>query len=150
MAVLHSTGRMPRGARRPVAGYRSAAAFYPGCDALLNGDFWPVAPLLIQAGGTDEWAPARPCGALARRSAKKCLPVEIDIHPGAHPVLDRIDLAPQFRPEVRDGSGWGARVGTHSEARARSIERVTAWIEARDRGIRVPRGTALGSGRGFP
>lgn len=133
MAVLHSLRGDAPG--RPVtgAGFRSAVAFYPGCNALLKLDFRPVAPLLIQAGGADDWTPSRPCETLARKSAEKGLPVEIDIYPGAHHAFDRIDLAPRFRPEVRNGSGWGATVGTHPEARARSIERVTAWIEARNR-----------------
>lgn len=152
MAVLstirdNAPGREPGGPQ-----FRSAVAFYPGCAMLTRRDYRAVAPVLIQAGGADDWTPARHCERLVEQSRGKGAPMEIDIYPDAHHAFDGLDTAIRSRPGVRNASsptGWGATVGSNPEARARALERTTQWVAARDR-LTVPRGTSPGSGTRFP
>jgi dienelactone hydrolase len=133
-AVLHTVkagapGRLEHGPR-----FRAAVAFYPGCADLARIDYRPTAPVLIQAGGEDDWTPARHCQAVAARAPAGA--IAIDVYPGAHHSFDRLGLAVRERPEVRNPNrpgGRGATVGTHPEARAKAIERTTAWLETNGR-----------------
>ena len=118
--------------REPSAGFRSAVAFYPGCARLARTPYRPTAPLLILAGGADDWTPARHCEALAREAVAAGAPVQIEVYEGAHHAFDRIGGTVRFRPDVRNMNrpgGKGATIGSHPEARARAIERATAFIE---------------------
>jgi dienelactone hydrolase len=124
-------GRGPDGPR-----FHAAVAFYPGCSAFARTALKPTAPLLIQAGGADDWTPARHCEALARRSLGEGSPIAIDVYPGAHHGFDSIDVGVRVRPDVRNSgtkSGWGATVGTNPEARAKAIARTTDWLEQANR-----------------
>lgn len=133
-AALHSLrpdspGRVPGGPR-----FRSAVAFYPGCAALARTDYRPTAPLLIQAGGDDDWTPARHCEVLAERAPAGA--IEIDVYPGALHRFDRVGLGMRERPGVRNTNrpgGRGATVGTHPEAREKAIAKTTAWFDRRGR-----------------
>ena len=122
------------GAEETGPRFRSAVAFYPGCGALSKSSYRAQAPILIQAGGADDWTPAGPCERLARSATGQR--VAIDVYPGAHHAFERLDLAIRVRPEVRNLSsptGRGATVGTDPKARAWSIERSTAFIVDHDR-----------------
>lgn len=132
-AVLHTIhAEAPdRGARGP--GFRSAIAFYPGCAAGQLRSFKSDVPLLIQAGGADDWTPARHCEALARRAAAEGRRVEIDVYPGAHHAFDRIGGTVRHRPDVRNlasASGWGATIGPDPGAREKARQRTFAFLEA--------------------
>jgi dienelactone hydrolase len=130
----------------PGQGFRAAVAFYPGCRVLARRDsYHPHAPVLILAGGADDWTPAADCVALAKSAGPG---VEIDVYEGAHHAFDRVDGRVRHRPDVRNlnsPSGRGATVGPHPEARKKALQRVTEYLDkAADR---VPRGT---SGAGTP
>lgn len=133
-AVLHgltpdAPGRTPDGAR-----FRAGVAFYPGCAVLAKTPYRTTAPLLIQAGGADDWTPARHCEALARQTPREA--IEIDVYPGAHHSFDRLGSRVRERPDVRNPNrpgGRGATVGPHPEARERAVARVTAWVERQAR-----------------
>lgn len=112
--------------------FRSSIAFYPGCAQLLKGAFAPSAPLLILAGGADDWTPAAKCAALQRRAREAGAPVELEVYGGAHHAFDRISGHLRYRPDVRNPSsptGWGAHVGPHPEARRKALERATAFFQ---------------------
>lgn len=114
--------------------FRSAIALYPGCADVAKRAYRPLAPLLIQAGGADDWTPARFCTALARQAEAGT--VEIDVHPDAHHSFDRLGQGVRERPEVRNPNrpgGRGATVGPNPEARAKAIARATDWIEQHGR-----------------
>jgi dienelactone hydrolase len=114
--------------------FRSAVAFYPGCATLAKAAYRPMGPTLIQAGGADDWTPAKACEQLAR--AAQGPGIEIDVYPGAYHAFERIDLPIRVRPDVRNpasASGMGATVGTNPAARAKSIERSTAFVLAHER-----------------
>jgi len=128
--VLH--GLKPDAPGRPKEGprFRAGVAFYPGCAALAKAAYGPTAPLLIQAGGADDWTPARHCEALAAKSPPGT--IEIDVYPGAHHGFDRAGSRLRERPGVRNPNrpgGLGATVGAHPGAREKAIARVTAWVE---------------------
>ena len=134
--VLHAI--KPDAPGRAVDGprFRSAVAFYPGCRGLTRRGYKADVPLLIQAGGADDWTPADYCERLVKDAVQAGSPVEIDVYPGAHHGFDRMDGRIRFRPEVRNpsrASGRGATVGPHPEARAKAIERATAFVEAHNK-----------------
>lgn len=133
MAVLQAMRADAPG--RPIGKeprFRSAAALYPGCASLSSTAYAPIAPLLIQSGGADDWTPARFCETLARSS--KGASIEIDVYEGAHHGFDNPSGVVRSRPEVRNPTsptGWGATVGGNPEARRKAIERVTGFFTSR-------------------
>lgn len=139
MTVLHAVAPMEGD------GFRSAVAFYPGCGGLLKRGYRPNAPLLIQAGGDDDWTPARHCVALAARAREAGATVEIDVYPGAHHAFDRPLGRLRYRPDVRNASsptGWGAHVGPHPEARDKSRQRALAFVKANSGVFHVEHGAS--------
>jgi len=121
-------GRDPEGPR-----FRSGVAFYPGCAALSRSEYRPLGPLLVQAGGADDWTPARHCEKLVADAKALGAAAAIDVYEGAHHGFDRVDGQVRRRPEVRNLSsptGWGATVGPDLQARAKSLERATTFFEA--------------------
>ena len=129
MATLHALRPDAPGREAQGPQFRSGVAFYPGCASLAKAGYSPIAPLLIQSGGADDWTPARNCELLAARTPGRL--VEIDVYPGAFHSFDRIGQPIRERPDVRNPNrpgGRGATVGTHAEAREQSIARVTGWL----------------------
>jgi dienelactone hydrolase len=144
-ATLH-TVRAAVAARAGAPFFRAAVAMYPGCGGLVGRGYRSAVPLLIQSGSADDWTPSGPCERLAGEAAAGGAPIAIDVYTGAHHGFDRLDLPVRFRPKVRNvnsASGWGATVGTHPEARALAIVRVTEFIRAQD----VSRETLAPAGR---
>ena len=132
MAVLQTLRPDAPGRPTEGPGFRSAVALYPGCANLATTVYAPVAPLLIQSGGADDWTPARFCEALAR--SKSGAPIEIDVYEQAHHGFDNPSGVVRTRPEVRNPSsptGWGATIGGNLKARRKTIDRTTAFIESR-------------------
>lgn len=130
-SVLHAL-RAAGGKAEGKPGFRSAIAFYPGCAQLLKGAFMPSAPLLILAGGADDWTPAAKCAALQQRAREAGAPVELEVYEGAHHAFDRLSGSLRYRPDVRNPSsptGWGAHVGPDPEARRKAVERATAFFQ---------------------
>ena len=135
MAVLHAIKERASGSKSDLR-FRSAAAFYPGCAAMLQEPgFEILTPLLIQTGGADDWTPAKYCQDLAAVIAKNGGVVEIDVYAGAHHSFDRIGLSTRFRPDVRNANrpdGRGATIGTHAAARAAAIAKTTAFFASQN------------------
>jgi dienelactone hydrolase len=132
MTVLNALRPDAPGRSREGPDFRSAVAFYPGCAVLARSAYRPVAPLLIQAGAADDWTPARPCIAMAKEAKEGGADVEIDVYDDAHHAFDAPGNQLRIRPDVRNPSsptGWGATVGPNPAARAKAIERATAYIE---------------------
>jgi dienelactone hydrolase len=128
MTVLHAL-RPDAPGSAAGAKFRSGVAFYPGCLALAKTEYRPTAPLLIQAGGADDWTPAKPCEDLAAKAPAGL--VEIDVYPDAFHSFDGVGRPVRERPDVRNPnrpSGRGATVGPNPEAREKAIARATGWI----------------------
>ena len=120
---------------RPGRGFRAAIAYYPGCAELnrRSAQYKTYAPLLILAGGADDWTPPGPCRELLERSRQQGAPTSIVVFPGAHHAFDRIGVAKRFRADVRNPnspSGWGATVGSDPQAREASLREVEAFLQA--------------------
>lgn len=101
-----------------------AIAFYPGCEAELRRGYEPVAPLLILAGELDDWTPAAPCRALARKAGPR---VEIEVYAGAHHGFDSAQPI-HLRKDVPNGvrPGQGVHVGGQDAAWRASTAR---WLK---------------------
>jgi dienelactone hydrolase len=115
--------RSAAGARH---GFAAAIAFYPECAAgAWNRSYRAVAPLLILAGGLDDWTPAAPCERLAERAHAQGQPVSIVVYPGAYHSFDTYN--PVMRvAEARQGRG--ATIGGDPKAREDSIKQVEAFF----------------------
>jgi dienelactone hydrolase len=140
--VEHETGL------GPGQGFAAGVALYPACavhygawgvgrrnddrhpvdDA--DGVYKPLAPLLILIGEKDDWTPAAPCAALARRSEAAGEPVAIKIYPDAHHAFDS-NAPVRYVPERRNFNkpdGLGATTGGNPAAWADAIQEVTRFF----------------------
>ena len=122
-----------RPASRLEPAFRAAVAFYPGCRTLSRAKtpYQPYAPLLILAGGADDWTPAAPCAHLIEIAKGQGAPAGIVIYPGAHHAFDRINLPVRYRPNVRNlnkPDRLGATVGEHPQAREAAIRRTREFF----------------------
>ena len=120
-------GRKPDGVR-----FKAAVAYYPGCAPLTRESWRPTAPLLIQTGAADDWTPAQPCELIVERARAIGSQAEIDVYPDAHHSFDRVRQPVRLVPNVGAGRK-GAHVGTHPEAREKSLRRTTEWVLAQVR-----------------
>ena len=104
-----------------------AVAFYPGCEADLKRGYEPVAPLLLLVGGADDWTPAAPCRALARRSTEP--KPEIEVYAGAFHDFDG-DAPLRVRGDVPNGAnpGEGVHIGGNAVAWRASQARLLAFL----------------------
>ena len=148
--VLNAVLGPPRG-EPAEAGFAAAVAFYPGCSGLARtGAYRPAVPVLIQAGGADDWTPAADC-VTVQRLAPPDPPVEIDVYEGAHHAFDRISGRVRYRADVRNAAsptGRGATIGPDPAARDAALKRTTEYLKRRAE--RVPRGTTPGAGSALP
>jgi len=113
--------------------FRAAVAFYPGCRTLSRAKtpYQPYAPLLILAGGADDWTPAAPCAELVEIARSHGARADIVVYPGAHHSFDRINLPVRYRPNVRNlnqPDRLGATIGEHTEAREAAIGRTREFF----------------------
>lgn len=129
-------------------GFAAAIALYPGCGARYGnwsvrrqfgdhgtvvdfiGTYQPVAPLLILAGASDDWAPAEHCRVLAERAQAAAHAVTIKIYPGANHSFD--STAPEryvaARRNANAPEGHGATTGGNQAAWNDAIVQVTAFF----------------------
>ncbi len=75
------------------ARFAAHAAFYPPCFVDIQEIDLAPAPVRIFIGGDDQWTPAQPCYAFARRLSAKNVPTELTVYPGAEHSFDRADPA---------------------------------------------------------
>jgi len=126
--VLAATDLNQPEVRQAVAQPALAVAFYPGCEAVRQRGYKPVAPLLMLLGEDDDWTPAAACKAVAAWAGGL---VQWESYPGAGhgfdghgPVRHRADVPGGARP------GQGVHVGGQPEARAASAARLQAFLRA--------------------
>ena len=124
-AVLAATNLHHPVVAAAIAKPAFAIAFYPGCEADLRRGYSPSAPLLMLVGQLDDWTPAAPCLALARRSEEPR--PDIVVYPGAWHGFD-YDAPVRLRKDVPNGThpGQGVHIGGNA----------AAWRDSRDRVVR--------------
>lgn len=110
-----------------------AVAFYPGCaSAQKRPDYRLNAPLLLLAGGNDDWTPVDHCQALqtavlARQPQAR---FELDMFGGAYHGFD--GTAPvKERNGIPKGRRYGTvTVGGDPAAREAAFAKLAAWLDA--------------------
>jgi len=111
--------------------FAAAVSFYPGCRTPLENGRWRARlPLLILIGGADDWTPAEPCEALAKKAQHFGDRVSIKIYPGAYHAFDHPGAPVRVvKGLAYTGNGTGtAHTGTDPAARADALERVPAFL----------------------
>jgi dienelactone hydrolase len=113
-------------------------AFYPGCRARLQNPHWaPSGPMLILIGQMDDWTPAAPCEALAKRFPDR---IRLVVYPGAWHDFD----APGDPVHVMDGLSetpndvGHAHAGNNPAAQADALTKVPAFLTLQGDALAAP------------
>jgi dienelactone hydrolase len=110
--------------------FRSAVAFYPGCER-LDATAWSArVPTLILAGAADDWNSVSACEHMVAGARGRSAHTTIIVYPGAYHDFDHPNRALQVRSGYAfsvDGSG-NVHTGTNQSARADVLERVPRWL----------------------
>ena len=113
--------------RHPDVKLSAMIAFYPGCGAqTLPSD---ATPLLILAGGKDDWTPAENCEKLAAAEREAGRPVTIVVYPEAAHHFDGAHLTKRTFVSIPKG-GKGATVEYNAGAHADSAKQVKQFLAA--------------------
>jgi dienelactone hydrolase len=110
--------------------FRSAIAFYPGCNRLDKSAWSARIPTLILVGALDDWTPAKPCQRMISGARGRSALATITTYPRAYHDFDRPNYPVRQRSGLAytaDGSGK-AHLGTNNAARADAIKRVPEWL----------------------
>ncbi len=110
--------------------FRSAVAFYPGCQRLTRTAWSARVPTLILIGRLDDQASAAACEQMVAGARGRSARVAIHVYPGAYHDFDHPNRAVQVRSGFAfstDGTGR-AHTGTNPAARADALKRVPEWL----------------------
>jgi dienelactone hydrolase len=69
--------------------FRAVAAFYPDCRASLLHSFSLRSPVIVFAGGKDDWTPAPSCEEAKQRERPPGGEIELIIYPDAYHAFDQ-------------------------------------------------------------
>ena len=109
--------------------FRAAVVIYPRCMRFV-GPF--VAPVLILAGGRDDWTPAALCEAMVKAARRGPHPLVLKVYPGAHHGFDNPKFPkPQYLLDVENRSktpARGATVGYDRAAHEDALARVKTFL----------------------
>ncbi len=112
----------------PDVKLRALIALYPGCGSQQRPPS-DAAPLLILAGGKDDWTPAESCQTLADTAREAGRPVTIVIYPDARHHFDGAHLKrPVFVSVARGGKG--ATVEYNPKAHEEAEKQVKQFLAA--------------------
>jgi dienelactone hydrolase len=110
--------------------FRSAVAFYPGCNRLANAAWSARIPTLILIGAADDQASAKACEQMVAGARDRSARISLVIFPGAFHDFDH----PGRPVEVRGGYAFSVdgtgrvHTGTDPAARADVLRRVPNWL----------------------
>jgi dienelactone hydrolase len=110
--------------------FRSAVAFYPGCNRLRETAWSARVPTLILIGSADDWTPATACQQMVAGAHGRSARVQIVVYPGAHHEFDWANSPIRLRTglvNTVDPSGK-AHGGTNPTARSDALKRVPQWL----------------------
>lgn len=114
--------------KHPDVKLRALIALYPGCGSQLLPPP-DAAPLLILAGGKDDWTPAEPCQKLADAAREAGRPVTIVVYPDAHHCFDGAHLKKLVFVSIARG-GKGATLEYNPKAHEDSEKQVKQFLAA--------------------
>jgi len=129
IAVLWSV-RPHIGENRGKPDFRSAVAFYPGCNRLEATAWSARVPTLILIGSADDWASARKCEKMVANARGRSAKVTLVVYPGAYHDFDDAKRPVQMHTGNAfsvDGSGR-VHTGLNASARADAFKRVPQWL----------------------
>jgi dienelactone hydrolase len=110
--------------------FRSAIAFYPGCNRLDSTAWSARVPTLILIGGADDWTSSRQCERMVANARGRSARVSLVVYPGAYHDFDH----PNRQLQVRSGYAFSVdgagriHTGTNPQARADALRRVPHWL----------------------
>ena len=110
--------------------FRVAFGFYPGCITLRKKatDYIAAVPTLLQLGVDDNWTWPNPCQALAEEATSRGgQAIIVDLYEGA---AHSFDHPKSKRRTITVSNDRKVRLGTHPEARAKSIERIKTYLRS--------------------
>jgi dienelactone hydrolase len=110
--------------------FRSAVAFYPGCNRLDNTAWSARVPTLILIGAADDWTSSRQCEKMVAGARGRSARIQIVVYAGTYHDFDHPTRPVQVRTGYAfsvDGSGK-IHTGSNPGARADAFKRVPAWI----------------------
>lgn len=114
-------------AKHPEVKLRAVVALYPACvNQVPSGD---AAPLLILAGGQDNWTPAEACQKLADTARAAGKNVTLVIYPDAHHHFDGAHLKKRVYVDVAKG-GKGATIEYNAKAHEDAEKQVKQFLAA--------------------
>lgn len=110
--------------------FRAGVALYPRCKQISSGDFY--APVLVLAGGKDDWALVRDCERMAQAGAALLVPITLKVYPDAYHSFDDFDL-PEFwyyeeAHNYQKNPARGANLGYSRAAHEDSIKQVREFL----------------------
>ena len=109
---------------------KAAIGVYPGGCHSLTAER-AVRPLLVLAGGADDWTPARECVAMVSAMRARGADASIVVFPGAYHYFDKEGQPKEVLPDVENdsvASGHGATVAYQAEAAAGAYRHVEAFF----------------------
>jgi dienelactone hydrolase len=112
------------------ADFRSAVAFYPGCQRLADLAWSARVPTLVLIGRADDWSSAEACERMIAGARGRSAQARILVYPGAPHAFDDPNHPMQTRSGIAhsvDGSGR-VHLGTNPSARADALARVPRWL----------------------
>src|SRR5262245_47206415 len=112
-------------AKHPDVKLRALIAFYPGCQGRLAPPDAP--PLLILAGGKDDWAPTEPCVKLEAAAREAGSAVTLVVYPDARHHFDGATLKRVVYMSIARG-GKGATMEYDPAAHADSEKQVKKFL----------------------
>ena len=133
MAVINGASlerARQRGVEVPAVGFAAAAALYPGgCESLVKERV--IRPLLLLAGGADDWTPAAHCEQMVAAMRSRGADVTIVVYPGAYHYFDKEGQRKEVLAHVENDespTGFGATVAYDAEAARDAYRRVEAFL----------------------
>ena len=91
-------------------------------------DYIAAVPTLLQLGADDNWTWPKPCQALAEEATSKGgQAIIVDLYEGA---AHSFDHPKSKRRTITLSNDRKVRLGTHPEARAKSIERINTYLRS--------------------
>lgn len=133
VAINVAKGDVATSAADKTPGFRAVVAFYPWCGSFARSKVKLEAPLMVLAGGRDDWVPARECEGVQSSGAE----LSLKVYPQAAHSFD-LDIVPQRY--------LGKLIGKDSYAAEDSRERMLSFFERHTTGS-AERSTTLATGQ---
>jgi len=129
-AALWAVRRASAFPKEDKTDFRSAVAFYPGCERLDNAAWSARVPTLILIGAADDQTAAPVCERMVAGARGRSAGTSIVVYPAAYHDFDHPNRPLQERGGYAfavDRSGK-VHTGTNETARADALKRVPQWL----------------------